>query len=145
MDKVMWICFICSSKIYRMYLKSLNWNRTLKQKKLPLRDFKAATPGRADCLKLLCVSTSVSITLILNVNVCVASIVNTSYELWNVSHRINGCQEGYGCKDWEELAVFFGDTAMDERRMKERCFLILWSYAQLYLERGEFCLGLCRC
>lgn len=28
-----------------------------------------------------------------------------------------GAKKYLGCKDWEELAVFFGDTATDERTL----------------------------
>lgn len=143
MDEEMWISFICSWKIYGVYLKSLwietvLWNRS----NLSLRDFKAATPGKADCLKLICVSTPSSITLIFNVNVCVTSIVRTSYKLWNVSHRISEWQGRFQAVRTGKNLLF----SFEIRQWRKECyFLIFWSYAQLYPERGEFCLGWCQC
>lgn len=143
MDKEMWIAFIRSWKIYGMYLKSL-WIETVlwNRRKLPLRDLKAATPGKADCLKLLCVSIPSSITLILNVNFCVTSIVSISYKLWVTSHRISEWQGGFQTVRTGKNLLFSLEIW---QWMKECSSRILWCYAQLYLERGEFCLGLCRC
>lgn len=128
---------------FHLFLKDLfcvfeitvNWNR----RKLPLRGFKVVTPGKVDCLKLLCVSTCSSITLILNVNVCVTSIISTSYKLWNISHGINEWQGGFP-------AVRTGKNLLLSLEiwqwMKECYSLILCS---AYLERGELCLAFCRC
>lgn len=104
--------------LWSVFEITVSWNSTLKQKKAFVKGLQSSYTWKSWLLKTdLCQYSFINNTHFKCSCLCykyskhiVQTVKHKSQDQW-VARRI------WGSKDWEELAVFFGDTAVDERTL----------------------------